>query len=186
VSDIVTELLDLLEQQGGQLYGGEAVTEREHALQAALAAEHAGAAPALIAAALLHDIGHLLPQSWVGDGNKEHDLLHEESGAAWLSRHFPPEVFEPVRLHVAAKRHLCYAEPGYLDGLSPMSRASLRVQGGPFTAEEAATFLANPHAQAAVKLRRWDDAAKEPDLPTPPLEHYRRYLESVRTNRQPS
>jgi predicted HD phosphohydrolase len=88
-----------------------------------------------------------------------------------------------VRLHVAAKRYLCYTEPGYWEGLSPASRASLRVQGGPFTAEEAATFMANLHAQAAVELRRWDDAAKEPDLPTPPLEHYRHYLESVRTNR---
>lgn len=158
--DLITELLDLLDRHGGALYGGEAVTQREHALQAALAAEQANATAALIAAALLHDIGHLLPASHVGDGDKHFDRRHEVSGADWLANHFPPEVVEPIRLHVAAKRYLCYAEAGYWQGLSPASQASLRVQGGPFTADEATAFLAHPRAQAALALRRWDEPRK--------------------------
>jgi OPA family glycerol-3-phosphate transporter-like MFS transporter len=179
VPDVITRLLELLDKHGGGLYGGEAVTQREHALQAALAAERAGAGPALVAAALLHDVGHLLPESYAGDGGQDADLRHEAAGAAWLAEHFPPEVVEPIRLHVAAKRYLCFAEPGYREGLSPASRASLRVQGGPFTADEARAFLAQPHAAAAVELRRWDEAAKVPGLRTPRLEHYRSYLEAV-------
>jgi OPA family glycerol-3-phosphate transporter-like MFS transporter len=179
VLEVVTQLLDLLDKHGGSLYGGEAVTQREHALQAASAAEQAHAAPALIAAALLHDIGHLLPESWAGEGAKELDLRHEEAAARRLANHFPPDVVEPVRLHVAAKRYLSFAEPSYRDSLSPASVASLRVQGGPFTADEARAFLALPHAQLAVALRRWDEAAKVPGLPTPDLRHYSRYLEAV-------
>lgn len=179
MSDIIAELLDLLENHAGSLYGGEAVTEREHALQAAAAAEKAHAGPALIAAALLHDIGHLLPGSHVGTGDKTYDLRHEQAGADWLSHYFPAEVVDPIRLHVAAKRYLCFAERDYWDSLSPSSQASLRVQGGPFTAEEAKAFLAHSHAQAAVALRRWDEAAKVPGLPTPDVYHYRPYLETV-------
>jgi gamma-butyrobetaine dioxygenase len=179
VPEVIARVLELLDKHGGGLYGGEAVTQREHALQAALAAERADADPALIAAALLHDIGHLLPESHVGDGDKDFDLRHEAAGAAWLAEHFPPEVVEPIRLHVAAKRYLCFTEPGYWEGLSPASRASLRVQGGPFTADEARAFLAQPHAAAAVELRRWDEAAKVPGLPTPRLDYYRSYLEAV-------
>ncbi len=179
MSDLITELLDLLENHGQALYGGEAVTQREHALQAALAAEQANAGAALVAAALLHDIGHLLPASHVGDGDKSFDLRHETAGADWLAIYFPPEVVDPIRLHVAAKRYLCYAEPGYWQALSPASRASLRVQGGPFTADEAKSFSEYPHFRAAVVLRRWDDAAKVSGLQTPDVCHYRRYLEAV-------
>ena len=181
MADIITELLDLLDRHGGTLYVGEAVTQCEHALQAAFAAEQVGAAPALIAAALLHDIGHLLPASHVGNGQKDYDLRHEVSGADWLAHHFPPEVVEPIRLHVAAKRYLCRAEASYRQGLSPASQASLRVQGGPFTAGEALAFLTHPHAQAALALRRWDEAAKVPGLETPDVWYYRRHLESVLT-----
>jgi OPA family glycerol-3-phosphate transporter-like MFS transporter len=179
VPDLIARVLELLDKHGGALYGGEAVTQREHALQAALAAERAGAAPALIAAALLHDVGHLLPESHAGDGAQDTDLRHEAAGAAWLAAHFPPEVVEPIRLHVAAKRYLCFAESDYREGLSPASEASLRVQGGPFTADEARAFLAVPHAPAAVELRRWDEAAKVPGMETPGLEHYRPYFEAV-------
>jgi phosphonate degradation associated HDIG domain protein len=183
VPDIIADLLVLLENHGAGLYGGEAVTQREHALQATHAAEQAGADAALITAALLHDIGHLLPASYVGDGDKPYDLRHEMSGADWLARQFPPEVVEPIRLHVAAKRYLCYGESEYWQGLSPASQASLGVQGGPFTADEAAQFLAQPHARAALALRRWDDAAKVPGLRTPEVRHYRRYLEAALTTR---
>jgi gamma-butyrobetaine dioxygenase len=172
MTDPIAAIVDLLEQLGGSAYLGEPVTQLAHALQAAAAAEQAGAPPALVAAALLHDVGHLLPAA-------ESPGTHEEVGARWLARFFGPEVVEPIRLHVPAKRYLCFAEADYRAGLSAASLVSLRVQGGPFTAQEAERFRRGPHAEAALALRRWDEAAKVPGLATPGLAHFRPCLEAV-------
>ncbi len=172
MTDPVDAILDLLELLGGSAYHGEPVTQLEHALQAATAAERAGAAPTLVAAALLHDVGHLLPAT-------DAPAAHEEVGACWLAAFFGPEVVEPIRLHVPAKRYLCFAEADYLAGLSAASLASLRVQGGPFTPSEAEDFRRGPHAAAALALRRWDEAAKVPGLATPGMAHFRPFLEAV-------
>lgn len=82
-----------------------------------------------------------------------------------------------MRLHVEAKRYLCQAEPGYWDRLSEASGRSLRLQGGPLTAEAAARFAAGPHAEAALRLRRWDDEAKAVGLVTPDFAHFRPCLD---------
>uniref|UniRef100_A0A7C2P853 HD domain-containing protein n=1 Tax=Schlesneria paludicola TaxID=360056 RepID=A0A7C2P853_9PLAN len=176
-------VLELFRQRGGSLYGGEAVTEQEHALQAAWLAEQAGAPPALIVAALLHDIGHLLHNLPEDAPDHGIDDRHEHSGASWLRRYFGPEVAEPVRLHVAAKRYLCAVEPRYLQQLSAPSQLSLRLQGGAMSPEEVHDFERHPHAQAAVRLRHWDDAAKIAGLETPLLEHFARYFTQVDENR---
>ena len=98
------------------------MSQNEHALQAALLAEKSGAKPALIAAALLHDIGHLLHELPEDIAEQGVDTQHEALGSAWLSQHFGPEVSESVRLHVAAKRYLCRVEPAYFDALSEASK----------------------------------------------------------------
>jgi predicted HD phosphohydrolase len=105
-------------------------------------------------------------------------------GARWLVRHFGPEVAEPVRLHVAAKRFLCASDPTYAGRLSEASLRSLRLQGGPFTPDEAGRFRAHPHAEAAVLLRRLDEQAKVAGLRTPDLEHFRPCLEAARAARR--
>jgi phosphonate degradation associated HDIG domain protein len=182
--DPVGFVLRLFKERGDAAYIGEPVSQTEHALQTAWAVEQAGAAETLVAAALLHDVGHLLhdlPEDCAGAGI---DDVHEERGAAWLKQHFGPEVVEPVRLHVAAKRFLCANDPSYLGQLSEASILSLRLQGGPFTAEEAAKFRSNPHAEAAVQLRRCDEQAKIPGLTTPDLEHFRRPLEAAHAARR--
>ena len=112
------------------------------------------------------------------------DDAHEMRGASWLVRHFGPHVAEPVRLHVPAKRFLCTTDPTYLGSLSEASLRSLHLQGGPFTPDEAAQFLHHQHAQAAIALRRFDEQAKVPGLPTPALEHFRPYLEAARAPRR--
>jgi phosphonate degradation associated HDIG domain protein len=169
---VVDTITELFTTRGHAEYHGEAVTQEEHALQAAHLAEKEGADDALVAAALLHDVGHLLHR--FGEHAAEHgvDDRHEQLGRAWLARWFCPAVAEPVRLHVAAKRYLCATDPAYAAKLSPASRLSLELQGGPFTPAEAAAFEADPHHAAAVRLRRWDDAAKVPGLAVPPLAHY--------------
>jgi gamma-butyrobetaine dioxygenase len=175
-------VLDLLATRGQADYLGEPVSQVEHALQAGWLAEQAGASPTLIAAALLHDIGHLLDPRAADPHTTSEDLEHEELGARWLDEWFGPAVAVPVRLHVPAKRYLCAVEPGYLQNLSSASSASLRLQGGPFTPEEVRVFEGDPLARAAVDLRRWDDQAKVPGQDTPGLEHFRPILEQARSS----
>lgn len=176
--DPIGLILDKFRNRGHSNYGGEAITQLEHALQAATLAEQAGAAPALIAASLLHDVGHLLhdlPEDAPDDGL---DDEHEQLGAAWLYEHFQPALVEPVRLHVAAKRYLCAVDPVYASQLSGPSMQSLVLQGGPMTPAQARHFEEHPHFRAAIDLRRWDEAAKIPHQPTPPLEHFVPYLQA--------
>jgi phosphonate degradation associated HDIG domain protein len=172
----VNEILDLFRRRGESAYFGEAVSQAEHALQAADLATREGATDALIAAALLHDIGHLLHDEGEHVAERGVDARHEARGEAWLQSRFGPEVTEPVRLHVAAKRYLCAVDPAYVDALSPASVRSLELQGGPMRADEVTAFEQNPHFRAAVRLRRWDDAAKVPDLAVPGLDAYRERL----------
>ncbi len=161
---------ELFAGPGAQAYLGEPVTIGAHMLQAGALAEAAGADSPLVAAALLHDIGHL---------RHETDARHGEAGARWLSQWFGEAVTEPVRLHVAAKRYLCAVEPGYFTLLSAESVRTLSRQGGPMTAEEAAAFEALPHAADAVAVRRWDDEAKDPAVTPPEFAHFAPLLDAL-------
>src|SRR5262249_37464188 len=149
----IQEIIELLDSRAGASYLGEAVTQREHALQAAQLALTDGADDSLVAAALLHDVGY-----WIGCG----DTPHEQAGGDWLAQGFVPEVSEPVRLHVAAKRYLCTVDPAYASGLSRASVLSLEIQGGLMNGDERRRFEWNHFHQDAVRLRRWDDRAKVP------------------------
>ena len=155
----------------------EDVTELDHALQAAALAGADGAADHLVAAALLHDVGHLVSDDNVPlDADLAHDFQHERVGARYLTRWFGPDVTAPVALHVAAKRYLCAVEPGYLAGLSSSSTRSLRLQGGPMSDLEVEAFERRPHHREAALVRRWDDHAKVGDLAVPDLDGYRELL----------
>ncbi|MFE7777372.1 phosphonate degradation HD-domain oxygenase [Streptomyces sp. NPDC057445] len=173
-------LAELFEGEGSAEYFGEAVTQAEHMLQAGALAEAAGAPPHLIAAALLHDVGHfqgaVTGRDLMENGT---DNRHSHTGADWLDRWFGPEVTEPVRLHVAAKRYLCAVEPGYFALLSEASVHTLRVQGGPMTDEQVREFEAHPGARDAVAVRRWDEQAKDPEMATPGFAHFRSLLERL-------
>ena len=179
---IVDEILTLFVRRGESSYHGENVSQTEHALQAAELAARDQASDQLVVAALLHDVGHLLEGQDEDLASRGVDGCHEEAACRWLAAHFGPEVTEPIRLHVDAKRYLCSVEPAYLSGLSPSSRLSLSVQGGVMGAEERARFESNPAHSDAVRLRRWDDMAKVPGLDVPGLEHYRQRLIAVAGN----
>jgi phosphonate degradation associated HDIG domain protein len=174
--DVLATIHDMLEHRADGLYGLHDVTQREHALQSAWLAERDGHPPALIAAALMHDIGHLVHDLGENPAEAGIDDRHEDLGHVWLARHFGPEVSEPVRLHVAAKRYLCATEAGYVGKLSPDSVLSLSLQGGPMSAEEIHAFEALPHHAEAVQLRRYDDKAKVSGLATPPVAHFMAYV----------
>lgn len=172
----VHEILGLFRIRGAATYGGEAVSQLDHALQCAQLAEEAGSTPELVAASLLHDLGHLLVERPHEIGRAANDL-HQFHPLPFLRGAFPDAVLEPIRLHVEAKRYLCHAEPAYRDALSPAAKHSLVLQGGPHSALEAKMFLARPYADCAVRLRRWDDLAKTRGKATPDLRHYAQILE---------
>jgi phosphonate degradation associated HDIG domain protein len=173
VSFCFSTMVDSLRHRANDLYGGEAVTQLEHALQCAALAMTAGATSSLVSAALLHDLGHL------ADRVQDAFCPHENLAAQLLDRLFEPAVTEPIRMHVDAKRYLCAIDAAYWSGLSPASKDSLVWQGGPYTAPEAAQFIAQPYAGDAVKLRRWDDAAKIEGKHTPPLDAFIGVMQSV-------
>lgn len=166
MTDIIATIADIIERRGAEAYLGEAVTMAEHMLQTATLAQAAGASDALVAAALLHDIGHFTSEFGTYTPDDEVDRYHDAAGAAVLDGHFPPLVVEAVRMHVAAKRYLCAIEPAYHDALSAASKHSLRLQGGPMSADEVADFRASPFHAEAVMVRRWDDGGKVADMPT--------------------
>jgi len=173
--DRIESLLALYESKGASQYGREAVSQAEHALQAAALAEGEGAAPSLVAAALLHDVGHLLAK----DRQADADDQHEQIGWGYLKSQFGAAVAEPVRLHVPAKRYLCAVEPDYFAILSPASVRSLELQGGRLTADEAAAFESTPYAADAIRLRRWDDQAKVPGARTRRWHDYAQLLRDL-------
>jgi [1-hydroxy-2-(trimethylamino)ethyl]phosphonate dioxygenase len=181
--NVTTEIFELFQTRGQSAYFGEGVSQIEHALQAAWLAERSQASRALVVAALLHDIGHLihgLPENIADQGI---DGSHETAGGEWLARHFGPAVTEPIRLHVDAKRYLVYSDASYRARLSPASLQSLALQGGSCTPAEARELEANPFFQDAISLRRWDDAAKIPGLVVPQLEEYRDRIENLVVSR---
>jgi len=178
-SNIIDTIFDEFRKHGDAVYIGEPVTQTEHMLQSAYAAEQDGAGPLLIAAALLHDYGHLIHDLPEDSAERGVDTRHEEVGAAYLSQYFVPAAVEPGRLHVAAKRYLCAVDPDYQAALSSASVHSLKLQGGPFTPVEVQAFEALPFAQEAARLRRYDDLGKTPGAVTPDLEHYRPCLEAA-------
>lgn len=171
----VADLLQLFERLGSRRYG-ENVTQLEHALQTAHHAQADASSPALVAAALLHDAGHLIDKRGEDAADRGLDTRHEVLGARYLARGFGPDVTEPVRLHVAAKRYLATAEPGYLEQLSGASQKSLRLQGGPMDAAEIERFRAEAGFAAAVRLRRYDEIGKAQGVSPAALESYRPLL----------
>jgi gamma-butyrobetaine dioxygenase len=182
----IQELLDLLSTRGTGAYFGERVSILEHSLQCAYFAEQSHAKPTAVAAALLHDIGHLLHDLPENIAEQGKDGGHEEIAAEYLSHWFGEEVIAPVRLHVAAKRYLCATDTSYMSQLSPASIESLNIQGGPMSREEVSEFGALPHATLAVQLRRWDDQAKIPEFRVPVLQHYLPALRAASEQKSPS
>ena len=178
-TDIKKTLASMFAQRGDSEYGGEPVTQVQHALQSAMLAEDEDSSPALIVASLLHDIGHLLhdlPDDAPDQGIDDH---HETSGYRFLEKYFDAAVSEPVRRHVAAKRYLCTIDPDYLGMLSRPSVVSFHLQGGMMSADEIAEFESAPYWEESLRLRKWDDLAKVADLKTPSIEHFLDFIDQL-------
>ena len=182
---VADHICALFEGPGSQQWydGYEAVSQTRHALQCAQNAIADGAEERLVSAAFLHDIGHLIDLNGRDKLENGTDAQHEEIGADWLEQWFPPSVTEPIRWHVAAKRYLCSTEPSYHASLSLVSQRSLVLQGGPMSTGECAAFEKTPFSADAVRLRRWDDHAKDPGKPLPDFQDVMAYI--IRSVRVP-
>jgi [1-hydroxy-2-(trimethylamino)ethyl]phosphonate dioxygenase len=176
---IVAFLADIFARRGAEDYLGEPVTMAEHMLQSAALAEKEGASEELVAAALLHDIGHFTSEFGAYSPADVEDKHHDDAGAEVLAPFFPPVVTECVRLHVAAKRYLCATDPAYFARLSPASVHTLSLQGGPMNAEEAAEFRRNPFHDEAVRVRIWDEGGKVAGMKTRAFRDYAPLLQRV-------
>ncbi|MFC4604063.1 HD domain-containing protein [Rhodococcus kronopolitis] len=174
--DALTALFD---GEGGQEYLGEQVSMAQHMLQTGRAARAEGAPTELVVAAVLHDVGHFsgaVSGRELMSGNDNH---HDAVAAEWLSTWFDDAVTEPVRLHVAAKRYLCATDPAYYDKLSGASKFTMSVQGGSMSDEEVEAFAAEPFAEAACRLRRFDDLGKDPAAPVVTLADFRADIDAL-------
>jgi [1-hydroxy-2-(trimethylamino)ethyl]phosphonate dioxygenase len=176
---IVGFLAEIFERRGAEEYLGEPVTMAEHMLQGAWFAEQEKASDELVAAALLHDVGHFTSEFGAYSPDDTEDKHHDDAGAEVLAPFFPPLVTECVRLHVAAKRYLCATDPSYDARLSPASRHTLSLQGGPMKAAEIAEFRTNPYYREAVQVRLWDEAGKVAGLRTRSFRDYAPLLQRV-------
>jgi phosphonate degradation associated HDIG domain protein len=175
----ISDICILFGRKGGRAYDGEPVTQLEHALQTAARAAESGAGPALVTAALLHDLGHLLNDQGDTPTLRGVDDLHQFVALPFLRTLFDDDVLAPIKLHVDAKRYLCATRPDYYNALSSDSKRSLVLQGGIFSPAEADAFIAQPYAGDAVSVRLWDDLAKVAGAATPPLAHFVPVLEAA-------
>lgn len=179
MATVADEVIAIFAKRGESAYYGEDVSQLEHALQAAHCARQEGATASLVVAALVHDIGHLLEDGPEDIADSGIDAKHEQIGQHWLEKRFGKEVYEPVSLHVDAKRYLCATDSSYFGKLSAASVQSLELQGGPMSEAEIHRFEQHQFYKDAVVLRTWDDKAKIPGLPTAALEEYRDLVNSM-------
>lgn len=169
---IIEEVFSLYDKFGNEDYIGEPVSQVEHMSQAAELAMEDGADDEVVLAAFFHDIGHICVMR-----NTENDMggygvkSHEKIGAAYLrEKGFPEKVAALVEGHVQAKRYLTFLKPSYYQNLSEASKKTLEYQGGVMTPDEAREFERNPLFERMILMRRWDEMAKEMDIPVMDLE----------------
>ena len=157
------------------LYIGEKVTISEHMIQTAMLADQNHSSKSLVCASLLHDYGHFIiedPDLFV---SKSLDGRHEDLAYDFLKDYFKPEVVEPIKLHVKAKRYLC-RNKSYCNFLSEASKISLKFQGGIMNDEEAKKFTSLKFHKEAIMLRKYDDDGKTPNIEIKKIEDYQNLI----------
>jgi len=173
---IVDEIINKY-QNNNSLYIGEKVTMTEHMIQTAMLAEENRSPASLICACLLHDYGHFIIEDPDHLVSKSLDGKHEDIGFNFLKNYFKPEVVEPIKLHVQAKRYLC-REKSYWNTLSEASKVSLKLQGGAMNDKEAKKFISFKFYDKAILLRIYDDEGKIPNTRMKKIEEYRNLIKS--------
>jgi len=175
---ISNEIIHLYTLYGGEEYSGEKISQLEHMVQSALLARAEGFNDEVVLAAFLHDIGHIAEKLTDENSMSIYGIRdHESIGASYLEEHgFSFRISRLVASHVAAKRWLTLREPGYYDKLSEASKHTLEFQGGPMSDEEADLLEEDPLFREIIQMRRWDEAAKQENMPMPSIDIFRQLL----------
>jgi predicted HD phosphohydrolase len=173
---VLEEITAIYEGRATGRYGLTSLNQLAHAVQSGHQARIQDFKSSLIVAALLHDMGHMVHRLGEHPAASGIDDCHEKIGADWLARYFGPEVTEPIRLHVAAKRYLCTVDPSYVSKLSQDSIESLALQGGSMSEDELTMFTKEEFWEDAVALRRIDDMAKDPNGHIPSFAEFNWYI----------
>lgn len=174
--NIVNEILENF-KTNKELYIGEKVTISEHMIQTAMLAEKDNSSKSLVCACLLHDYGHFIVKDPDLLVSKSLDGKHEDLGYEFLKKYFVSDVIEPIKLHVDAKRYLC-RNKSYYEHLSKASKVSLDLQGGFMTDDEAKKFSLLKYFEEAVKVRKYDDDGKIPDIKMKKIDDYQELISS--------
>ncbi|KJH76342.1 MULTISPECIES: phosphonate degradation HD-domain oxygenase [unclassified Pseudomonas] len=163
---VIGEVFALYERYGASDYIGEPVSQIEHMSQAAELAMAEGFDDEVVLAAFFHDIGHICAADDARNMGGFGVVSHEQLGADFLRRAgFSERLARLVEYHVQAKRYLTLREPGYYERLSEASRRTLVHQGGVMSIEEAEAFERDPLCAVSLRMRQWDELAKEMDVP---------------------
>lgn len=183
IEQTIEEVFRLYELHGSDDYIGESISQMEHASQSAQLAEKEGYDEDVILAAFFHDIGHICakkdPKNTMGGYGM---LRHERVGANYLRRRgFSEKIAKLIENHVEAKRYLCFKNPRYYDKLSEASKATLQFQGGKMTEDEAAVFENDSLFELSIKMREWDETAKEQKVPLIDIERLREMCRKLLT-----
>ena len=174
--NVVNKIIDNF-KNNKRLYIGEKITMSEHMIQTAMIAEKNNSSKSLICACVLHDYGHFIVDDPDLLVSKELDGKHEEIGFDFLKKYFLPEVTEPIKLHVLAKRYLCRNKL-YYDHLSQASKVSLKLQGGVMNDEEEKKFTSLKFYKDAIKVREYDDSGKISNIKIKSIDDYQELISS--------
>lgn len=181
---IVDEVFSLYEKYGAADYIGEPVSQLEHMSQSAQLAMDEGYDDEVVLASFFHDIGHICVMS-----HEENNMggfgvkSHEKIGADFLrEKGFPERVAKLVENHVQAKRYLTFKYPDYLKQLSEASKKTLEFQGGVMSEKEAVAFEHDPLFEMSILMRKWDELAKETNLPIVPINELKNKARKILNN----
>jgi 2-amino-1-hydroxyethylphosphonate dioxygenase (glycine-forming) len=172
---VVEEIFELYQKHGDNEYAGEKISQLEHMVQAAQFAKDGGYDDEIILAAFLHDIGHICAASYITEDMNGFGVMnHEKIGANFLrKRGFSERIARLVENHVSAKRYLTFKHPEYYEGLSEASKKTLEYQGGKMNPDEAILFEQDNLFEEFIAMRRWDELAKEENIPMPPMDYFK-------------
>ena len=178
ITPVVEEIFELYQKHGSNEYAGEKVSQLEHMVQAAQLAKAGGYDDEIVLAAFLHDIGHICAASYLtAEMNGFGIMNHEKIGANFLrKRGFSERIARLVENHVSAKRYLTFKFPEYYEGLSEASKNTLQFQGGRMNYDEAMLFEQDDLFEEFIAMRRWDELAKEENLPMQSMDYYKNLM----------
>lgn len=182
---ITNEIMDLYEQYGDDDYDGEPVSQSSHMIQCAMLAMDEGADLELVLGSFLHDIGHLLKHKIKTEEMGGYGVInHEGIGAGYLrEKGFSERICAVVSMHVAAKRYLVATDENYLRTLSEASWKTLKWQGGPMLPDEANAFSHHAYFKDIIRVRLWDEAAKNASATLFSLDYFKRLIKDYLNDR---